>query len=50
MPDGPAHKSGIEIGDVILKYGDDTPGDERALLRDIARTPVGDTVHGRCAA
>ena len=44
LPAGPAHKSGIEIGDVILKYGDDTPGDERALLRDIARTPVDETV------
>jgi serine protease Do len=44
MPDGPAHKAGIEIGDVILKYGDDAPGDERALLRDIGRTSVGETV------
>jgi serine protease Do len=44
MPDGPAHKAGVAIGDVILKYGDDAPGDERALLRDIAETQVGDTV------
>ncbi len=44
LPAGPAHKAGIEIGDVILKYGDDTPSDERALLRDIGKTPVGDTV------
>ena len=29
---------------MILKYGDDTPSDERALLRDIGRTTVGDTV------
>ena len=44
MPASPAHEAGIEIGDVILKYGDATPGDERALLRDIVRTPVGETV------
>jgi serine protease Do len=45
MPDSPASKAGIEIGDVILKYGDDTPSDERALLRDIGQTDVGKTVN-----
>jgi serine protease Do len=44
LPEGPARKAGIEIGDVILRYGDATPHDERALLRGIVRTPVGDTV------
>ncbi len=29
---------------MILRYGNDTPRDERALLRGIVRTAVGDTV------
>ena len=37
MPGGPAKHAGMAIGDVILKYGDDAPHDERALLRDIVR-------------
>jgi serine protease Do len=44
MPDSPAHQAGIAIGDVILKYGDNTPTDERALLRGIGETPIGQTV------
>jgi serine protease Do len=44
IPNGPAHKAGIAIGDVIVKYGGDTPSDERALLRDIGETPTGETV------
>ncbi len=44
MPDSPAAKAGLAIGDVIIKYGDDTPSDDRALLRDIGQTDVGDTV------
>jgi serine protease Do len=44
MPNSPAHQAGIAIGDVILKYGGDTPSDERALLRDIGETPIGETV------
>ncbi len=44
LPDSPASKSGLAIGDVILKYGDDVPSDERALLRDIGQTDVGKTV------
>ena len=35
----------MAIGDVILKYGDDAPHDERALLRDIVKTPVGKAVN-----
>jgi serine protease Do len=30
---------------VILRYGDDAPRDERALLRDIVKTSVGDAVN-----
>jgi serine protease Do len=44
LPDGPARRAGIQIGDVILRFGDKTPQDERALLRDIVRTPVGETI------
>jgi serine protease Do len=42
LPDGPAKRAGLAIGDVILRYGDRRPTDERALLRAIAHTPVGD--------
>jgi serine protease Do len=41
---GPARKAGIEVGDVIVRFDDDTPPDERALLRDISRTPEGQEV------
>jgi serine protease Do len=44
LPEGPAQKAGLEVGDVILRFGDNAPRDERALLRGIVRTPVGDTV------
>jgi serine protease Do len=44
LPDGPAKRAGLAIGDVILRYDGTAPSDERALLRDIAHTPVGDTV------
>jgi serine protease Do len=44
LPGGPAQKAGIAIGDVILRYDSNTPTDERALLRDIARTQVGATI------
>jgi serine protease Do len=44
-PGGPAEHAGIAIGDVILKYGDDAPRDERALLRDIVKTPVDKAVN-----
>jgi serine protease Do len=45
IPGGPAEHAGLAIGDVILKYGDDAPRDERALLRDIVKTPVGEAVN-----
>jgi len=42
LPEGPAKKAGLAIGDVILRFDGSTLSDERALLRYIARTPVGD--------
>ena len=42
-PDGPAAKAGLQVGDVVLRFGDKTPPDERALLRMIAETPEGQT-------
>jgi serine protease Do len=45
LPDGPAMKAGLAIGDLILTFDGRTPTDERALLRDIAQTPVGETVN-----
>jgi serine protease Do len=45
LADGPAMKAGLAIGDVILRYDGRAPSDERALLRNIAHTPVGDTVN-----
>jgi serine protease Do len=44
LPVGPAKKAGLEVGDVVLRYDGRAPSDERALLRDISATPVGDTV------
>jgi serine protease Do len=43
-PDAPAQKAGIEIGDVIIRFDNDAPQDDRALLRDIARAPEGQHV------
>lgn len=43
-PGGPAERAGIAVGDVVLKYGDAAPRDERALLREIVMTQVGDAV------
>jgi len=45
MSNGPARRAGLEIGDVILRYDGMTPSDERALLRSIAETPVGNTIN-----
>ena len=44
QPDGPAGKAGIRVGDVILRFGEQRPGDERALLRRIVETSAGDQV------
>jgi len=38
---GPADKAGLQVGDVILHFGDATPTDERDLLRKIASSPPG---------
>jgi serine protease Do len=43
-PDGPAHAAGLRVGDVILQYDNQTPTDERALLRIIAKSTIGQTV------
>jgi serine protease Do len=43
IPDGPAKEAGLAVGDVILRFDGRAPSDERALLRAIVRTPVGDT-------
>ena len=44
IPGGPAQRAGVAIGDVILRFNGRAPTDDRALLRDIVRTPVGETV------
>ncbi|HYZ22678.1 MAG TPA: trypsin-like peptidase domain-containing protein [Rhodopila sp.] len=44
LPGSPAQKAGLQIGDVVERYNDYLPTDERALLRAIASTPVGDTM------
>ena len=44
LPNGPAHKAGLEIGDVVLRFDGKVETDERALLRNIAETPVGETI------
>jgi serine protease Do len=40
----PAASAGLRPGDVVRRYAGDTPSDERALLRAIARTDPGSTV------
>ncbi len=44
LPNGPAKMAGIAIGDVILRYDNNIPSDDRALLREIASTQVGQTI------
>ncbi|HET7879902.1 MAG TPA: trypsin-like peptidase domain-containing protein [Acetobacteraceae bacterium] len=40
-PDSPAARAGVQVGDVILKYGKQAPKDARALARMISATPIG---------
>jgi serine protease Do len=40
-PDGPAAKAGIQVGDVVLQFGDDRTQDARALLRELIHFPPG---------
>jgi serine protease Do len=42
--DGPADKAGVQVGDVILRFGDEAPTDERDLLRKIAGGTPGEKV------
>lgn len=44
IPGGPSDKAGLVIGDVILRFNDGMPTDDRALLRDISHTMVGTTI------
>jgi serine protease Do len=41
---GPAATAGLRVGDIILRFDNQTPSDERALLRAIAEATVGATV------
>ncbi len=40
---GPAEHAGLQVGDVILKFGKQTPKDARALARIVAAAGIGDT-------
>ncbi len=42
-PDGPAARAGLQVGDVVLKFGKQAPKDARALARMAAATAVGET-------
>jgi serine protease Do len=42
--DGPAAAAGLRIGDIVLRFGDRTPGDIRELRRLVAWATVGQTV------
>jgi serine protease Do len=41
---GPADAAGLQVGDVILRYDNQAPTDERALMRDIAKSTIGQPV------
>jgi serine protease Do len=40
--DGPAAQAGLQPGDVMLKFGKQTPKDARAFARMVAATPIGE--------
>jgi len=40
----PAEAAGLQVGDVIVRYDDQPVANERSLLRNIARTPIGHAV------
>jgi serine protease Do len=40
----PAEQAGIKAGDIIVRFGDQTPTDDRALLRTIAESQPGSKV------
>jgi serine protease Do len=42
--DSPAYDYGLQVGDVITRYGDIMPENSRALIHDIAVTPANQTV------
>jgi serine protease Do len=42
-PDGPAAHAGLQVGDVILKFGKQVPRDARALARIVSATTIGET-------
>lgn len=39
--DSPASGAGLQPGDIILRYGNETPLNARVLMREIALTPIG---------
>jgi len=41
---GPAASGGLQVGDVILHYDNQTPRDSRALARALAKAPIGEAV------
>jgi serine protease Do len=41
QPGSPAEEAGLRVGDVIVSLNNAGPSDERALLRTIATTPIG---------
>jgi serine protease Do len=43
-PGGPAAAAGLRVGDVILHIDAAAPTDERAILRTIATTPIGENI------
>jgi serine protease Do len=44
LPNGPAQKAGLAIGDVVLRFGGRVQTDERELLRNIAGAQIGETI------